>query len=105
MPNDALLKKVLSGEARAFIALGGNFARATPDSQLIDQAMRGLDLTVNIATKLNHGHLMPGAHSYILPCLGRTEIDRNSKGVRQIVTVEDSMSMVHGSGGINLPAS
>ena len=96
---------MLSGEARAFIALGGNFARATPDSQLIDQAMRGLDLTVNIATKLNHGHLMPGAHSYILPCLGRTEIDRNSRGVRQIVTVEDSMSMVHGSGGINLPAS
>lgn len=96
---------MLSGEARAFIALGGNFARATPDSQLIDQAMRNLDLTVNIATKLNHSHLMPGAHSYILPCLGRTEIDRNSKGVRQIVTVEDSMSMVHGSGGINLPAS
>jgi formate dehydrogenase major subunit len=43
--------------------------------------------------------------SYVLPCLGRTEIDRNSDGVAQIVTVEDSMCMVHGSGGINKPAS
>jgi molybdopterin-dependent oxidoreductase alpha subunit len=96
---------MLSGEARAFIALGGNFARAVPDSQLIAGAMRNLDLTVNIATKLNHGHLLAGRTSFILPCLGRTEIDRNSKGDRQVVTVEDSMSMVHGSGGINLPAS
>ncbi len=96
---------MLNGQARAFVALGGNFARATPDSHLIAQALGGLDLTVNIATKLNHGHLLPGKLSFILPCLGRTEIDRNSHRVRQIVTVEDSMSMVHGSGGINLPAS
>jgi formate dehydrogenase major subunit len=48
---------------------------------------------------------MPGKTSYILPCLGRTEIDLNSKGERQMITVEDSMSMVHGSSGINLPAS
>ncbi|VDC20151.1 FdhF/YdeP family oxidoreductase [Pseudogemmobacter humi] len=96
---------MLSGEARAFMGLGGNFARATPDSALIARLMRGLDLTVHIATKLNHSHLLPGRAAWLLPCLGRTEIDRNSKGIRQIVTVEDSMSMVHGSGGINLPAS
>ena len=48
---------------------------------------------------------MPGRVAYLLPCIGRTEIDRNSKGKIQIVTVEDSMSMVHGSGGINKPAS
>jgi len=48
---------------------------------------------------------VPGRESFILPCLGRTEIDLNSRGVAQIVTVEDSMSMVHGSGGINAPAS
>ncbi|MEM6694312.1 MAG: FdhF/YdeP family oxidoreductase [Pseudomonadota bacterium] len=96
---------MLDGSARAFIALGGNFARAVPDSTLVAEAFRKLDLTVNIATKLNHGHLMPGKVSYVLPCLGRTEIDRNSKMQRQMVTVEDSMSMVHGSSGINLPAS
>ncbi|MEM6903625.1 MAG: FdhF/YdeP family oxidoreductase, partial [Pseudomonadota bacterium] len=96
---------ILDGSAKAFFAMGGNFARAVPDSKVIAQALRKLDLTVHVGTKLNHGHLMVGKQAYILPCLGRTEIDRNSKGERQIVTVEDSMSMVHGSGGINLPAS
>ena len=101
----AAIGAMLDGSAQAFIGLGGNFARATPDSALIAKAMRNQKLTVNVATKLNHSHLLPGAVSFVLPCLGRTEIDRNAKGVAQIVTVEDSMSMVHGSGGINKPAS
>ncbi|NWJ26211.1 FdhF/YdeP family oxidoreductase [Rhizobium sp. RM] len=99
------IASMLDGTAETFIALGGNFLRATPDSPLIIDAFRKQKLTVNIATKLNHSHLVPGETSYILPCLGRTEIDRNSKGRAQIVTVEDSMSMVHGSGGINPAAS
>jgi formate dehydrogenase major subunit len=101
----AAIGAMLDGSAQAFIGLGGNFARATPDSTLIAKAMRSQKLTVNIATKLNHSHLLPGEVSYVLPCLGRTEIDRNADGIVQIVTVEDSMSMVHGSGGINKPAS
>ncbi len=101
----AAIGAMLDGSAQAFIGLGGNFARATPDSTLIAKAMARQKLTVNIATKLNHSHLLPGEVSYVLPCLGRTEIDRNAKGVAQIVTVEDSMCMVHGSGGINRPAS
>jgi len=96
---------MLDGSAQAFIGLGGNFARATPDSALIAKALSSQKLTVHVATKLNHSHLLPGEVGYILPCLGRTEIDRNSRGESQIVTVEDSMSMVHGSGGINPPAS
>ena len=96
---------MLDGSARVFIGLGGNFSRATPDSALIAKALSSLELTVHVATKLNHCHVVPGKASFILPCLGRTEIDRNSEGVAQIVTVEDSMSMVHGSGGINAPAS
>lgn len=96
---------MLDGSAKTFFALGGNFARAVPDSSLVADAFRNLDLTVNIATKLNHGHLMPGKASYILPCLGRTEVDHNAKGEPQMITVEDSMSMVHGSAGINKPAS
>jgi len=96
---------MLDGSAQAFIGLGGNFARATPDSALIAKALSSQKLTVHVATKLNHSHLVPGETSFILPCLGRTEVDRNSEGVAQIVTVEDSMSMVHGSGGINKPAS
>ena len=96
---------MLDGSAKVFVALGGNFARATPDSPLVEKALRACEMTVHIATKLNHCHLMPGRESYLLPCLGRTEVDRNSAGKIQIVTVEDSMSMVHGSGGINPPAS
>lgn len=101
----ATIGAMQDGSAQAFIGLGGNFVRATPDTPIIAAAMRKLKLTVNIATKLNHSHLAPGEISYVLPCLGRTEIDRNERGVAQIVTVEDSMSMVHGSGGINKPAS
>jgi anaerobic selenocysteine-containing dehydrogenase len=56
-----------------------------------------------VATKLNRTHLLPGKRSLLLPCLGRTEIDVQAGG-RQAVTVEDSMSMVHASKGLNPPA-
>ncbi|WP_375464005.1 FdhF/YdeP family oxidoreductase [uncultured Methylobacterium sp.] len=101
----AAIGAMLDGSAKAFIGLGGNFARATPDTALVAGALASCRLTVHIATKLNHSHLVPGRVAYVLPCLGRTEIDRNTAGKVQIVTVEDSMSMVHGSGGINKPAS
>jgi molybdopterin-dependent oxidoreductase alpha subunit len=96
---------MLDGSAKAFIGLGGNFARATPDSALVEKALSGLKLTVHVATKPNHSHLMPGEVSFILPCLGRTEMDLNAAGSSQLISVEDSMSMVHGSAGINRPAS
>jgi len=101
----AAIGAMLDGSAQAFIGLGGNFARATPDSALVEKALSSLKLTVHIATKPNHSHLMPGEVAYILPCLGRTEMDLNSAGNSQLVSVEDSMSMVHGSAGINRPAS
>ncbi|MBO9195387.1 FdhF/YdeP family oxidoreductase [Rhizobium sp. 16-449-1b] len=101
----AAIGAMLDGSAKAFIGLGGNFARATPDSAFVEQALSKLKLTVNIATKPNHSHLMPGEVSYILPCLGRTEIELSGDGRSQLISVEDSMSMVHGSTGINKPAS
>jgi len=48
--------------------------------------------------------LVHGKQALILPCLGRTEIDTQASGP-QGVTVEDSMSMVHISYGMNKPAS
>jgi anaerobic selenocysteine-containing dehydrogenase len=66
--------------------------------------MRKLDLSVHVATKLNRSHLLAGAESFILPCLGRTERDIQETGP-QAVTVEDSMSMVHASQGKLPPAS
>ena len=92
------------GEVRTFIGLGGNFAVAAPDPVRTFAAMEKVDLTVHIATKLNRTHLLCGTESLLLPCLGRTEIDVQAGG-RQAVTVEDSMSMVHASRGLNAPAS
>lgn len=98
------LEAMLRGEVKVFIGLGGNFAAAIPDWQRTQDAMRRLDLTVHIATKLNRSHLVHGRDALILPCLGRTELDLQASGP-QAVTVEDSMSMVHASAGHNTPAS
>ncbi len=100
----ASVEAMADGRSRAFIGLGGNFLLAAPDTPVVARAMRGLDLTVQIATKLNRGHLVHGRVSLLLPCLGRTEVDEQANGP-QAVTVEDSMSFVHASSGRNPPAS
>ncbi|MDB5456117.1 MAG: oxidoreductase alpha (molybdopterin) subunit [Caulobacter sp.] len=93
-----------AGQTKVFIGLGGNFAVAAPDPVRTFAAMEKVGLTVHVATKLNRTHLLHGGASLLLPCLGRTEIDMQASG-RQAVTVEDSMSMVHASRGLNAPAS
>ena len=92
------------GRSKALICLGGNLPLAMPDPQICFEAMRRLDLSVHIATKLNRSHLMVGKTTILLPCLGRTELDVQVSGP-QSVTVEDSMSMVHASRGSLPPAS
>lgn len=93
------IEAMLKGTSKVFIALGGNFVSATPDTTLSKQALTNCELTVNIATKLNRSHLTCGKQSLILPCLGRTDIDIQASGA-QAVTVEDSFSMVHLSQGV-----
>ncbi|MGO3055355.1 MAG: FdhF/YdeP family oxidoreductase [Halomonas sp.] len=88
---------------KVFIGLAGNFTRAISDSRVTEAAMAQCQLTAFISTKLNRSHLITGRDALILPCLGRTEIDRNKAGEPQLITVEDSMSMVHSSAGINRP--
>ncbi|MET0169736.1 MAG: molybdopterin dinucleotide binding domain-containing protein, partial [Aliihoeflea sp.] len=95
---------ILDGKVKAFISLGGNFVRAVPDTERMEAAWRGLDLSVQVATKLNRNHLITGKTSYILPCLVRTEIDEQASG-KQIVTVEDSTTCIHASRGVATPAS
>ena len=95
---------MLESKAKVFIALGGNFAAATPDTARSYQALQQCELTVQISTKLNRSHVVTGKRALILPCIGRTEIDRQISG-EQCITVEDSMSMVHSSTGQNEPAS
>ena len=97
-------KGILSGDVKAFVSLGGNFVRAVPDTHRVEPAWRKLRLTVNIATKLNRTHLIHGQVAYLLPCLGRLEIDRQN-GVEQAVSMEDSTGCMHGSRGFAEPAS
>ena len=62
--------------------LGGNFLSAGPDTRYLQEAMSRLDLSVRIATKLNRSDLVTGRTALILPCLGRTEIDRREWGLK-----------------------
>jgi molybdopterin-dependent oxidoreductase alpha subunit len=98
------IEALLAGRARAFVGLGGNFAVASPDTHATERALRQAQLTVQISTKLNRSHLVTGEEAFILPCLGRTELDVQG-GIPQFVTVEDSMSVVHRSTGRLPPAS
>ncbi|MBS0504007.1 MAG: FdhF/YdeP family oxidoreductase, partial [Proteobacteria bacterium] len=77
------------GRAKAVICLGGNLAIASADPQACAEGFRKLDLAVHITTKLNRTHLLTARNSFILPCLGRTDLDMQAGGP-QAVTVEDS---------------
>lgn len=98
------IEAMLDGSARVFIGLGGNFVRAVPDTDRAYAAMRRLDLTVGIATKLNRGHLVHGKDALILPVVARSERIVTAAG-EQFVTIEDSMSNVTASRGVLDPAS
>ncbi|AWL93020.1 FdhF/YdeP family oxidoreductase [Bradyrhizobium ottawaense] len=95
---------ILKGSIRGFVGLGGNFLRAVPERSLMEPAWSGLRLSVQIATKLNRTHLVPGEVTYLLPCLGRIEIDRQDSG-EQAVSMEDSTACIHGSRGQRKPVA
>ena len=92
------IRAMRDGDIDVFVALGGNFVAATPDTEVTAAAMARLALSVHVATKLNRSHLHHGREALLLPCLGRSERDVQESG-EQFVTVEDSMSMVHASRG------
>ncbi|WP_406305627.1 FdhF/YdeP family oxidoreductase [Streptomyces sp. NBC_00885] len=98
------IQALRDGEAKVFFAMGGNFVAATPDTEVTEAAMRRARLTVHVSTKLNRSHTVTGTRALILPTLGRTDKDIQAGG-RQVVTVEDSMGMVHASRGNLTPAS
>jgi molybdopterin-dependent oxidoreductase alpha subunit len=98
------IRAMRDGRIKVFLGLAGNFVRATPDSEVTEEAMRRCRLTVHISTKLNRSHTVCGETALILPTLGRSERDVQAGG-EQFVTVEDSMSQVHASHGRLEPAS
>jgi len=100
----AAMQAMVEGKSKALLCLGGNFAVALPDSNACFPAMKQLDLSVHFGTKLNRSHLLTAKETYLFPVIGRTELDVQAAGP-QSITVEDSMSMVHASGGKLTPAS
>jgi len=98
------IRAMRDGKAKVFMAMGGNFVSASPDTEVTEAALRSCNLTVQVSTKLNRSHFVPGRKALILPTLGRTDRDIVD-GRKQLVSVEDSMSMVHLSRGSLKPPS
>jgi molybdopterin-dependent oxidoreductase alpha subunit len=98
------VRAMRDGHVRFFMAMGGNFVKAAPDTVVTEAALRSCEMTVQVSTKLNHSHFAPGRTAIILPTLGRTDLDVQAGG-RQRVSVEDSMSVVHASQGTIHPPS
>jgi len=98
------IKAMHAGKVRVFFAMGGNFLSATSDTEFTAEALSRCQLTVHVSTKLNRSHVITGKKALILPCLGRTDRDRQASGP-QFVSVENSMGIVHTSRGSLEPPS
>ncbi len=92
------------GEVGVFMAMGGNFLSATPDTARTAAALQRCKLTVQISTKLNRSHLITGEEALILPVLARSDQDVVN-GKVQFISCENSMGIVHASKGILAPLS
>lgn len=98
------IEEMHRGHVRVFIGMGGNFLSATPDTEYTAKALQRCRLTAHVSIKLNRSHLVTGETALILPCLGRSEVDRQANG-EQFVTTEDSMGIINPSRGALEPAS
>lgn len=98
------IRAMRDGRVKVFVGMGGNFVAASPDTRVSEAALSNCALTVQVSTKLNRSHVVHGRTALILPSLGRTDRDVQN-GLKQVVSVEDSMSMVHLSrGGLRPPS-
>jgi molybdopterin-dependent oxidoreductase alpha subunit len=98
------IRAMNDGRARVFFGMGGNFVSATSDTEFTASGLRRCSLTAHVSIKLNRSHLVTGRTALILPCLGRTEIDRQS-GREQFMSVEDSMGVIGPTRGVLEPCS
>ncbi|MFT5223724.1 MAG: molybdopterin-dependent oxidoreductase alpha subunit, partial [Glaciecola sp.] len=98
------IQAMAAGELKIFVAMGGNFLSASPDTEATARALRSCRLTVQVSTTLNRSHLVTGRTALILPTMTRPERDVGVIGER-FVTVENSMGIVHASHGHLDPAS
>lgn len=98
------IQALADGRLKIFMAMGGNFLSATPDTDIVFDGLRKCRLTVQVATKLNRTALAGGERSLILPCLARSEVDEQA-GRQQFVSTESTMLNVQMSRGVFEPAS
>ncbi|HSK70067.1 MAG TPA: molybdopterin dinucleotide binding domain-containing protein, partial [Pyrinomonadaceae bacterium] len=98
------IEAMRDGRVKFFMAMGGNFLSATPDTELTAAALKKCRLTVQILTKLNRSAIITGEQALILPCLGRSEKDLQAGG-EQFVSTENTSGVVQMSKGILEPAS
>jgi len=98
------IKAMHEGRAKVFFAMGGNFLGAPSDTEYTGEAIRRCSLTAHVSIKLNRSHVITGRTALILPCLGRTEIDRQASG-EQFMTAEDSMGVINPTRGNLKPCS
>lgn len=99
------IKKMHEEKGKVFIAMGGNFLSATPDTKFTAQALQNCKLTVHISTKLNRSHLITGEEALILPTFGRSDKDINTNEEEQFISCENSMGVVQMSKGNLKPVS
>jgi molybdopterin-dependent oxidoreductase alpha subunit len=98
------IRAMHAGRVKVLLGMGGNFLSAGPDTAYAAAAMRRCRLTAHVSIKLNRGHLVTGRRALILPTIGRAERDVQASGP-QVVTMENSMGIVHASRGTLAPAS
>lgn len=99
-----VIRAMYAGKVKVFFGMGGNFLSATPDTTYTAEAMRQLNLSVHVSTKLNRSHLVHGQEALILPTLSRSDKDMIN-GEPQFISTENSMGVVQSSKGILQPVS
>jgi len=98
------IKAMHEEKIKFLFCMGGNFVSATPDTTYTANAVRKLNLTVCVSTKLNRTHLVHGKEALILPALSRSDMDMVN-GELQFVSTENSMGVVESSKGMLKPVS
>src|SRR6185369_6680998 len=98
------VKAMHEGKVKVLFSLGGNVLGACSDTGFTAAALKKCRLTAQVSIKLNRAHAITGRTALILPCLGRTELDRQASGL-QFMSVEDSMGVINPTRGSLEPAS
>ncbi len=90
------IRAMRDGKIKVWFALGGNLVGAISDTDVSEDAVQQLELSVQVSTKLNRSHAVIGDEALILPTMGRSEIDVQACG-EQFVSVEDTVAAVQPS--------